>query len=72
MMPRLDGVAATSAIREFDPRTPIIAATSSAAPADVAHYFEQGMNDVLPKPFSRDGLFEILGVSFIASLEKLK
>jgi osomolarity two-component system, response regulator SKN7 len=62
MMPKLDGLSATSMIRQFDPRTPIISMTSASSPADVQNYMNSGMNDILPKPFSKNGLFEMLEV----------
>jgi osomolarity two-component system, response regulator SKN7 len=61
-MPRLDGVAATSLIRQFDHRTPIISMTSNSCPQDILNYYSHGMNDILPKPFTRDGLFSMLEV----------
>jgi CheY-like chemotaxis protein len=62
-MPRLDGVAATRLIRVFDPRTPIVAMTSASQPHELVTYFDNGMNDILPKPFTREGLFAMLEVS---------
>jgi osomolarity two-component system, response regulator SKN7 len=64
-MPKLDGVAATSMIRQFDPSTPIISMTSSSRPDDIMNYINHGMNDILPKPFSKEGLLEMLEVRFI-------
>jgi len=61
-MPRLDGLAATTRIRQFDARTPIISMTGNSHPADVVRYMNSGMNDVLCKPFTRDGLVSILEV----------
>jgi osomolarity two-component system response regulator SKN7 len=63
VMPRLDGVSATSLIRQFDHRTPIISMTSNSCPQDILNYYSHGMNDILPKPFTRDGLFSMLEVS---------
>ena len=60
VMPNLDGVSATSLIREFDPRTPIISMTSNSAPNELLSYMSSGMNDVLPKPFTKDGLLNML------------
>ena len=62
-MPRLDGVSATSMIRQFDHMTPIISMTSNSKPDDITKYYSSGMNDVLPKPFTKDGLLEMLEVS---------
>jgi osomolarity two-component system response regulator SKN7 len=62
VMPRLDGVGATTLIRRFDARTPIISMTSRAAPGEVGEYYEHGMNDVLAKPVGRDNLLRMLEV----------
>ena len=63
VMPRLDGVSATSLIRQFDHMTPIISMTSNSKPDDITKYYSSGMNDILPKPFTKDGLLEMLEVS---------
>ncbi len=62
-MPKLDGISATSLIRQFDPMTPIISMTSNAKPTEVIKYYSSGMNDILPKPFTKDGLLGMLEVS---------
>jgi osomolarity two-component system response regulator SKN7 len=59
IMPNLDGVSACHLIRQSD-RTPIIALTSNIRSDDIQLYFEHGMNDVLPKPFTRKSLLDIL------------
>ena len=59
-MPKLDGVSATSLIRQFDHMTPIISMTSNSKPAEIMKYYHSGMNDHLPKPFTKDGLWEVL------------
>jgi len=60
VMPKMDGISATSMIRKFDPQTPIISMTSNSRPAEIMTYFSSGMNDILPKPFTRDGLLDVL------------
>lgn len=60
VMPNLDGVSATSLIREFDARTPIISMTSNSGPQELLSYMSSGMNDVLPKPFTKEGLLNML------------
>ncbi|KAJ7246894.1 HSF-type DNA-binding-domain-containing protein [Mycena haematopus] len=60
VMPKLDGISATSMIRKFDPQTPIISMTSSSRPTEIMTYYSSGMNDILPKPFTRDGLLGVL------------
>ncbi|KAJ7591602.1 HSF-type DNA-binding-domain-containing protein [Mycena floridula] len=67
VMPKLDGVSATSLIRKFDPMTPIISMTSNSKPNEIMTYYSSGkycrprsMNDILPKPFSKQGLLDML------------
>ncbi|KDN52603.1 hypothetical protein K437DRAFT_231954 [Tilletiaria anomala UBC 951] len=60
IMPNLDGVSATSLIRRFDPRTPIISMTSNSQPSELFTYMNHGMNDILPKPFTKQGLLNML------------
>ncbi|GAA5971677.1 hypothetical protein JCM11641_000683 [Rhodosporidiobolus odoratus] len=60
VMPNLDGVSATSLIRKFDPTTPIISMTSNSGPNDIMTYFSHGMNDILPKPFTKENLLGML------------
>ena len=57
------GVSATSLIRQFDPTTPIISMTSNSDPQEILTYFSHGMNDILPKPFTKEGLLGMLDVS---------
>ncbi|KAF2101616.1 hypothetical protein NA57DRAFT_64354 [Rhizodiscina lignyota] len=59
IMPNLDGVSACHLIRQFD-STPIIAMTSNIRSDDIQMYFQHGMNDVLPKPFTKEGLLMML------------
>ncbi|KAL9609156.1 MAG: hypothetical protein Q9167_006051 [Letrouitia subvulpina] len=59
IMPNLDGVSACHLIRQFD-HTPIIAMTSNIRSDDISMYFQHGMNDVLPKPFTKEGLLGML------------
>lgn len=58
IMPRLDGVSATMYIRQHFPSTPIIAMTSNIRPDEVNGYFEHGMNGVLAKPFTKEGMLK--------------
>lgn len=61
-MPKLDGMSATSLIRQFDPKTPIISMTSAADPNEVIKYYSHGMNDILPKPVTKQSLVDMLKV----------
>jgi osomolarity two-component system response regulator SKN7 len=60
IMPHLDGVSATVCIREIRPAIPIIAMTSNIRADDIDMYFRYGMNDVLPKPFTKEGMLKAL------------
>jgi two-component system, sensor histidine kinase len=62
-MPRMDGVAATRAIRSLDGppgRVPIIALTANADPDDAAAYLAAGMNGVVEKPMKPENLLHAL------------
>lgn len=60
VMPKMDGVSATNLIRQFDPMTPIISMTSNSKPSEIMTYYSSGMNDILPKPFTKEGLLDML------------
>lgn len=60
VMPKMDGISATSLIRQFDHVTPIISMTSNSRPGDIMTYYSSGMNDILPKPFTKEGLLDML------------
>lgn len=60
IMPHLDGVSATVCIREINATIPIIAMTSNIRADDIDMYFRYGMNDVLPKPFTKEGMLRTL------------
>jgi CheY-like chemotaxis protein len=62
-MPRMDGIAATRAIREMTGRpgaVPIVALTANADPADVQTYLAAGMQDVVEKPIKPERLATVL------------
>lgn len=61
-MPKLDGVSATNLIRKFDKGTPIISMTGNSNPNQIMTYFSSGMNDILPKPFTKKGMLDMLEV----------
>jgi len=62
-MPVMNGLDATRKIRELeegDERLPIIAMTGAAMDADRVHVFESGMDALITKPFSIEGLYSDL------------
>lgn len=62
-MPRMDGVAASQAIRALPGpvgRTPIIALTANADPEDAQAYLAAGMNGVVEKPMKPANLLQAL------------
>lgn len=59
-LPHISGIGATSIIRKSDMATPIISMTHNPMPDDVESFFNHGMNDFLPKPFTKQGLFGML------------
>jgi signal transduction histidine kinase/ActR/RegA family two-component response regulator len=61
-MPQMDGLTATRRIREREAarglgRTPIVALTANAMPAQIESYYEAGVCDVVPKPIEVARLF---------------
>ncbi|EGG05319.1 uncharacterized protein MELLADRAFT_78083 [Melampsora larici-populina 98AG31] len=59
-MPFMDGILATSLIRQFDLFTPIISMTSNFTPTEINKYLGIGMNDCLPKPFTKEKMLKML------------
>ena len=62
-MPRMDGIAATRAIRDMAGAAgsvPIVALTANADPADVQTYIAAGMQDVVEKPIKPERLAVVL------------
>jgi two-component system, sensor histidine kinase len=56
----MDGLTATREIRQRGFRNPIIAATASFSQADKDDCVAAGMDDVLPKPFTRSAVLAML------------
>ena len=65
-MPRMDGAAASQAIRGGDGpnrHTPIVALTAHALPADIRRFHDLGMEHVLTKPLLRADLVAVLNAT---------
>ncbi len=59
-MPVMDGLDATRAIREFDPRTPIVALTANALKEQIDETRQAGMNAHLGKPIDVTKLYQTI------------
>ena len=60
IIPQLDGTTATAVIRSMNSSVPIIAMTGNVHEEDLLQYLQNGMTDVLAKPFNRRDLQEML------------
>ncbi|CAO3595139.1 unnamed protein product [Absidia cylindrospora] len=59
-IPKLDGMAATRKLRQYDQHTPVVSMTASYSDHDIDNYVGSGMSDLLPKPFDQHKLYDIL------------
>jgi len=73
-MPVMDGVEATSIIREYEQSTgkhvPIIAVTANAMKGDKEKYIQCGMDSYMSKPIRRDELFKIIDKHLLENTEE--
>lgn len=63
-MPRMNGYEASTWIREHGYTIPIIACTASAQPNEKEQCISMGMTDILPKPYRRKDVLNILSYFF--------
>ena len=73
-MPRMDGLAATRAIRALGDdhaRTPILAVTADAMPEDAARCMAAGMDGHVAKPLTHASLFAAIDAVMAANLEAI-
>lgn len=59
-MPKLNGIGTTKRIREFDPKTPIIALTAVDITQLNRQIMHAGLNDYILKPYNKNHLLEII------------
>lgn len=68
-LPGINGTEATSEIRKFDTKTPIIALTAISLNENREMLLSFGMNEVITKPFVPEEFYEIL-FSFLSNTEE--
>jgi CheY-like chemotaxis protein len=59
-MPRMNGYEATTWMREHGYTQPVIACTASAQEHEKERCLSFGMTDILPKPYKRQDVIDIL------------
>jgi osomolarity two-component system response regulator SKN7 len=59
-MPFMDGCSATSHIRSQGCKVPIISVTSATTEAECIRYIQNGMTDILAKPYHLNTLWNVL------------
>ncbi|MCK5808733.1 response regulator [bacterium] len=71
-MPIMDGIVATTHIREFEKSLPIIAVTAGVLDDKKQQCFDAGMNGFLQKPIAKNELTEILNTFLLSRIEETK
>ncbi len=56
-MPGISGIEATKQIREFDKDIPIIALTAVTLDDNLDEFYDNGFNDIIPKPYKTEEFF---------------
>jgi CheY-like chemotaxis protein len=59
-LPRMDGIEATTKIRQLNPELPIIVQTANALPSVYESAIQSGCNEFITKPIRIDALLSIL------------
>lgn len=59
-MPEMNGIEASTKIKQINNNIPIIAQTAYASEEDIEKYVEAGCSDCLPKPFTKEKLLKII------------
>ena len=57
-MPGISGLEATDRIRSFNKDIPILALTAVTIDENVDHFYESGLNDIIPKPYKLEEFFQ--------------
>ncbi|MFD2565188.1 ATP-binding protein [Aquimarina rubra] len=56
-MPGISGIEATKLIREFDTEIPIVALTAVTLDDNLDEFYNNGFNDIIPKPYKTEEFF---------------
>ncbi|WP_025742339.1 tetratricopeptide repeat-containing hybrid sensor histidine kinase/response regulator [Aquimarina pacifica] len=64
-MPGISGIEATVKIREFDQNIPILALTAVTLNDNLDEFYDNGFNDIIPKPFKTEEFFTKLHKAFV-------
>lgn len=63
-MPGISGIEATKQIREFNKEIPIIALTAVTLDDNLDEFYDNGFNDIIPKPYKTEEFFTKLHKAF--------
>ncbi|TSE03911.1 response regulator [Aquimarina algiphila] len=64
-MPGISGIEATKQIREFNKEIPIIALTAVTLDDNLDEFYDNGFNDIIPKPYKTEEFFTKLHKAFV-------
>lgn len=68
-MPGISGIEAASEIRKFNKQVPIIALTAVTLEDDLAEFYENGFDDIIPKPYKIEEFFNKITKQFSKEME---
>jgi hypothetical protein len=64
-MPGISGIEATKQIRKFNKKIPIIALTAVTLDDNLDEFYDNGFNDIIPKPYKTEEFFTKLHKAFM-------
>ena len=60
VMPNMDGIAVTKALKEYDPNAKVLAISALGSPDTIDRVMQAGARDYIIKPFSADALMDMI------------